>query len=217
MLKVRHLECLKLVQEFLIDRLLRLFDMDLLPLISSFGIVALAELGDKTQLTVMCLSANKRAKTVFVGAVLAFALVDGLSALIGGTIAAFIPVRWIGIGAGVAFLTFGVYSLLSKSKDVETDNRSLNIAHSFSLIALMELGDKTQLSTITLAAEYDAPLMVFVGVMVALILLTAIGVAAGTIISRSISMKYVKLGSSLVFIIFGVLFLWEAATGINLL
>jgi putative Ca2+/H+ antiporter (TMEM165/GDT1 family) len=191
--------------------------MDLLPLIASFGIIALAELGDKTQITVMCLSANKRAKTVFIGAVLAFALVDGVSALIGGTIAAFIPSQWIGIGAGCAFLIFGVYSLFSKSEEVEVDNRSSTIVRSFSLIALMELGDKTQLSVIALAAEYNAPYMVFVGVMLALALLTVIGIAVGAVISRYVPMKYVKIGSSVVFIVFGVIFLWGAVTGTKLL
>jgi putative Ca2+/H+ antiporter (TMEM165/GDT1 family) len=190
--------------------------MDLLPLISSFGIIALAELGDKTQVTIMCLSANKRVKSVFVGAIVAFALVDGISALIGGTIAAFIPTQWVGIGAGVAFLVFGVYSLLSKTEEVKVNNSSLNIARSFSLIALMELGDKTQLSVIALAAEYDAPLMVFVGVMSALALLTIIGILVGSVISRFVPMKYIKVGSSLVFILFGVLFLFGAITGSRL-
>jgi putative Ca2+/H+ antiporter (TMEM165/GDT1 family) len=190
--------------------------MDLLPLISSFGIIALAELGDKTQVTIMCLSANKRVKSVFVGAIVAFALVDGISALIGGTIAAFIPTQWVGIGAGVAFLVFGVYSLLSKTEEVKVNNSSLNIARSFSLIALMELGDKTQLSVIALAAEYDAPLMVFVGVMFALALLTIIGILVGSVISRFVPMKYIKVGSSLVFILFGVLFLFGAITGSRL-
>jgi len=190
--------------------------MDLLPLISSFGIIALAELGDKTQVTIVCLSAKKRVKTVFVGAVLAFALVDGISALIGGTIAVFIPTQWVGIGAGVVFLVFGVYSLLSKTEEVKVNNSSLNIARSFSLIALMELGDKTQLSVIALAAEYDAPLMVFVGVMFALALLTIIGILVGSVISRFVPMKYIKVGSSLVFILFGVLFLFGAITGSRL-
>jgi len=190
--------------------------MDLLPLISSFGIIALAELGDKTQVTIMCLSANKRVKSVFVGAIVAFALVEGISALIGGTIAAFIPTQWVGIGAGVAFLVFGVYSLLSKTEEVKVNNSSLNIARSFSLIALMELGDKTQLSVIALAAEYDAPLMVFIGVMFALALLTIIGILVGSVISRFVPMKYIKVGSSLVFILFGVLFLFGAITGSRL-
>ena len=190
--------------------------MDLLPLISSFGIIALAELGDKTQVTIMCLSANKRVKSVFVGAIVAFALVEGISALIGGTIAAFIPTQWVGIGAGVAFLVFGVYSLLSKTEEVKVNNSSLNIARSFSLIALMELGDKTHLSVIALAAEYDAPLMVFIGVMFALALLTIIGILVGSVISRFVPMKYIKVGSSLVFILFGVLFLFGAITGSRL-
>ena len=190
--------------------------MDLLPLISSFGIIALAELGDKTQVTIMCLSANKRVKSVFVGAIVAFALVEGISALIGGTIAAFIPTQRVGIGAGVAFLVFGVYSLLSKTEEVKVNNSSLNIARSFSLIALMELGDKTQLSVIALAAEYDAPLMVFIGVMFALALLTIIGILVGSVISRFVPMKYIKVGSSLVFILFGVLFLFGAITGSRL-
>jgi Ca2+/H+ antiporter, TMEM165/GDT1 family len=190
--------------------------MDLLPLISSFGIIALAELGDKTQVTIMCLSANKRVKTVFLGAILAFAMVDGISALIGGTIAAFIPTQWVGMGAGVAFLIFGVYSLFSKAEEVKVNNSSLNTARSFSLIALMELGDKTQLSVIALAAEYDAPLMVFIGVMFALALLTIVGIVVGSVISRFVPMKYIKVGSSLVFILFGVLFLWGAITGSRL-
>jgi len=190
--------------------------MDLLPLISSFGIIAFAELGDKTQVTIVCLSANKRARTVFLGAILAFALVDGISALVGGTIAAFIPNQWVGIGAGVAFLVFGVYSLLSRTEEVKVNNSSLSLARSFSLIGLMELGDKTQLSVIALAAEYDAPLMVFVGVMFALALLTVIGIFVGSVISRFVPMKYIKVGSSLVFILFGVIFLFGAITGSKL-
>ena len=189
----------------------------MLPLIYSFGIIALAELGDKTQITVMCLSANRRARKVFIGAVLAFALVDGASASLGGTIGVFIPNRWIGVGAGVAFLVFGAYTLLSKPEEAGADSRSVNVAHSFSLITLMELGDKTQLSVIALAAEFDAPIMVFVGVMLALTLLTAIGIAVGVMISRFVPMKYIKIGSSVAFIVFGILFLWGAITGTKLL
>jgi len=191
--------------------------MDLLPLVSSFGIIALAELGDKTQLTIVSLSSCKKTRSVFIGAMLAFALIDGVSALIGGTIAAFIPPAWIGVGAGVAFLLFGIYSLLSKSKGTGIEKHSASATQCFSLVALMELGDKTQLSVIALAAEYDAPIMVFTGVMLALALITGIGIAVGTMISRFVPMRYLKIGSSLIFIIFGILFLFEAASGINLL
>ena len=81
----------------------------------------------------------------------------------------------------------------------------------------MELGDKTQLSVIALAAEFDAPIMVFVGVMLALKLLTAIGIAVGVTISRFVAMRYIKIDSSLVFIVFGILFLWGAIAGTKIL
>ncbi len=191
--------------------------MDLLPLAASFGIVALAELGDKTQLTIICLSANKKAKNVLIGALVAFALVDGISALVGGTVAAFVPARWIGAGAGVAFLIFGLYSLLSKSQVVDVNDSSVGFTRSFTLVGLMELGDKTQLSAAALSAEYVAPLLVFIGVMLAMALMTGIGIALGSAISRFVPMRYVKVGSALVFIIFGVLFLVGAITGTKLM
>jgi putative Ca2+/H+ antiporter (TMEM165/GDT1 family) len=59
--------------------------------------------------------------------------------------------------------------------------------------------------------------MVFVGVMLALALLTAIGIAVGVVISRFVPMRYVKIGSSVVFVVFGILFLWGAITGTKLL
>jgi putative Ca2+/H+ antiporter (TMEM165/GDT1 family) len=80
--------------------------LDLLPLLSTFAIVALAEFGDKTQIAVVSLSAKHRPRSVFIGALLAFALVDGVSALIGGAIAPFISAFWIGLGAGISFLIF---------------------------------------------------------------------------------------------------------------
>ena len=191
--------------------------INLLPLLSSFAIVALAELGDKTQIAVICLSAKYRPKAVFAGALLAFALIDGVSALIGGTIAPFIPTLWIGIAAGIAFLIFGVYTLLSKEDlTVKIKERSTPIASSFFLIAIMELGDKTQLAVLTLAAEYDAPLQVFLGVMLAFTLLAGFGTIFGAAISRMVSSKYIKIASGLLFIAFGILFLFETLAGTRL-
>ena len=118
--------------------------MDLIPLVSSFGIIALAELGDKTQLTVVSLSSCKKVRPVFIGAMLAFALIDGMSALIGGTVAALIPTVWVGVGAGVAFLLFGIYSLLSKPKETKIEKRSLSATQCFSLVALMERARRAQ-------------------------------------------------------------------------
>jgi putative Ca2+/H+ antiporter (TMEM165/GDT1 family) len=192
--------------------------LDLLPLLSTFAIVALAEFGDKTQIAVVSLSAKHRPRSVFIGALLAFVLVDGASVLIGGAIAPFVPAFWIGLGAGISFLIFGVFTLFSKEDViVKIKEHSKTVATSFFLIAIMELGDKTQLAVIALSAEYGAPIQVFLGVMLAFALLTALGAVLGKIISRYISARYVKIGASLIFVVFGVLFLFEALSGVKLL
>jgi len=192
--------------------------LDLAPLLSSFAIVALAELGDKTQIAVVALSAEHRPRSVFVGALLAFALIDGVSALIGGTIAPYIPPFWIGLAAGITFIIFGTYALLSKEDTVvKIKEHSKAVTTSFLLIAIMELGDKTQLAVMGLAAEYNAPAQVFIGVMLAFTMLTATGAAFGKAISRWLSKRYIKVGSGLLFIAFGLIFLLQAITGIKVL
>jgi len=191
--------------------------LDLLPILSTFAIVALAEFGDKTQIAVICLSAKHRPRSVFIGALLAFALVDGVSALIGGAIAPFIPAFWIGLVAGISFLIFGIYTIFSREDTmVKIKEHSKTVTTSFLLIAIMELGDKTQLAVIVLSAEYSAPIQVFLGVMLAFALLTALGAVFGKIISRYISTRYIKIGASLMFAAFGVIFLFEAFSGTKL-
>jgi len=92
----------------------------------------------------------------------------------------------------------------------------LTVASTFSLVALMELGDKTQLAVISLAAEYDAPILVFVGVMLAFVALTGLSVLVGAALSRWVPMRYIRIGSGLLFLLFGVLFIWSALGGTKL-
>jgi putative Ca2+/H+ antiporter (TMEM165/GDT1 family) len=143
--------------------------------------------------------------------------VDGVSALIGGAIVPFVPAFWIGLAAGISFLIFGVYTLFSKEDTiVKIKEHSKTVTTSFLLIAVMELGDKTQLAVIALSAEYGAPVQVFLGVMLAFALLTALGAVFGKIISRYISARYIKIGTSLMFVAFGVIFFFEAFGGMKL-
>jgi putative Ca2+/H+ antiporter (TMEM165/GDT1 family) len=186
--------------------------------VSAFAVIALAEFGDKTQIAVINLSAKHRPKSVFVGAMLAFALVNGISALVGGTIASLVPTFWISLVGGISFLTFGAYTLFSKKNLVgEIKGHSKTVTATFMLIAIAEFGDKTQLAVIALSAQYGAPLQVFVGTMLAMTFLTAVGSVFGKIISRYISARYIRIGASLIFLAFGILFLFEAFNGIKTL
>lgn len=77
----------------------------------------------------------------------------------------------------------------------------------------MELGDKTQFAVIALSAGYEFPLLVYLGVMMAFALITGLGATVGTALTRFVSLKYIQLGSGLIFILFGIVFLIIAVLG----
>jgi putative Ca2+/H+ antiporter (TMEM165/GDT1 family) len=184
--------------------------INLFPLLSTFAIVALAEFGDKTQIAVISLSAKHRPKAVFTGAILAFALVDGAITLISSDIGLLVPSFWIGLLAGISFLAFGVYTLISKENmTVKIKERSNTMLTSFLLVSILEFGDKAQLAIIALSAEYDSPIQVFTGFMLAFTLLTALGAVLGKTLCRYMSAESTKIGTGLVFLAFGILLLFE--------
>ena len=191
--------------------------MDLTPLISTFVILALAELGDKTQLAAITLSANYRARSVFAGAMLAMALVDGVTILAGTALADIFSGQIIGIVGAAIFFVFGVRTLVSKDDDeVDVKRGKSALVTSFTMVAVMELGDKTQFSIIALAAEYNAPISIFIGMILAYALLMGIGVIVGCKLLKFIPKKYLKVLTAALFMVFGAVFLL-GALGVTLL
>ena len=89
--------------------------MDLRVLLTTFGIIFLAEMGDKTQLAAMTMSAQtKKPWAVFIGSSLALAAVSALGAIVGGVLGEYIPLEWVKRGAAVAFIIIGVLMLAGK-------------------------------------------------------------------------------------------------------
>ena len=89
--------------------------MDLRVLITTFGIIFLAEMGDKTQLAAMTMAAQtKRPWAVFIGASVALAAVSALGVLVGSLIGDYVPLDWVKRGAAVAFIIIGVLMLAGK-------------------------------------------------------------------------------------------------------
>jgi putative Ca2+/H+ antiporter (TMEM165/GDT1 family) len=89
--------------------------MDLRVLITTFGIIFLAEMGDKTQLAAMTMAADtKRPWAVFLGASLALAAVSGLGVLVGSALGAYVPLEWVKRVAAVAFIVIGILMLAGK-------------------------------------------------------------------------------------------------------
>lgn len=183
--------------------------MELSPLLTTFGLIAFAEFGDKTQLTVIALSARYDRTKVFSGVVLAFTVVTGLGVLVGEGLLILIPENLIKTIAGLMFIIFGVLMLRSK-EDCEEGNNSpvLNpFVSTFGMIALAEMGDKTQLSAITLSAKYDSPYMVFAGAILALSAISLLGIFAGRKLCEIVPISKIKIGAGALFILFGILFI----------
>jgi len=186
--------------------------MSLTPLAASFVLVALAELGDKTQIAVITLSSRFKAPSVFAGAMLAFLLTTGIAVAIGDALTLLLPTFWLRITAATIFLIFGFYTVISRKGEtqVKTKDARNSVFSSFSLITLMELGDKTQFAVIALSAQYEFSFLVYLGVMMAFALITGLGATVGTALTRIVPLKHIQLGSGIIFILLGILFLINA-------
>jgi putative Ca2+/H+ antiporter (TMEM165/GDT1 family) len=192
--------------------------MDLTPLFASFALFSLMEFGDKTHIAVITLSMKNRPRDVFIGALAAFALVDGVSVVFGGLLANILPSFWINVGSGVLFLVFGVLTLIQKEdeREIKEDKRNA-IVSALSLVTLMELGDKTQFTSFVLAARYGSPVLVFIGIMLGSALITGSGVVIGKGLMRVVPERYLRYVAAAIFILFGVVFLAAAFLGIEFL
>ena len=89
--------------------------MDWRVLLTTFGVIFLAEMGDKTQLAAMTMAAEKkRPWEVFLGASLALTAVSAIGIVVGATLGQYLPLEWIKRGAGAAFIIIGVLILIGK-------------------------------------------------------------------------------------------------------
>ena len=181
----------------------------LIPLLA----VGLAEMGDKTQLSILLLSSRTQEYARLVlGVMLAFLLADGLAILVGSYIDAVVPVTTVKALSGLVFILFGILILKEKGEEEESV-QSLSargaFLSGFSMIFLSEWGDKTQIASALFATEYD-PLMVLAGVMIALFILTLMAIFLGRYLSRRIDRKLMSRVAGGIFLLIGFSFLISA-------
>ncbi|WP_319506935.1 TMEM165/GDT1 family protein [uncultured Methanolobus sp.] len=173
-----------------------------------FLLVGLAELGDKTQLAVLVLS-TKTTKYVslLAGVMLAFVLTDGLAIFLGNFIANRIPMEYVRIGAGILFIIFGLTTLLNRAEDDDGGHYELKspFMSGFGLILVSEMGDKTQLAAALFATQYD-PLLVFIGVVFALLILSSMAIYVGKILMERINKRTISTAAGILFIVIGASF-----------
>ena len=201
--------------------------MDWSALALTFGLIFVAELGDKTQLAVITQTCKyRRPWPVFAGASLALALVTLIGALGGQALARWIPpeiLRWV---AAAAFVVMGVLIAREAAKaggeaigaecELESaDGQACSpwekvwnwkaFGSTFGLLFVAELGDKTQLAVLSLASQHGAPWLVFAGGAAALMAVTALGAVGGQWLCQLIPERVILWVSSVAFVVMGVL------------
>ena len=191
--------------------------MNFTSFLTTFGIIFLAELGDKTQLTAMALATRYPWQRVFIGLAAAFALLNLGAVLLGSLMFTVLPLFWIKVVSAALFFFFGVTTLRTKEFDEEEEQNEEQrikvrgpIATSFVMILLAEIGDKTQLVTASLAAQHDSPLAVFTASTLALWSVSLIGIFAGRQLVRFVSLAVLHKVAGCLFLVFGVAILYQA-------
>ncbi|MDI6889435.1 MAG: TMEM165/GDT1 family protein [Thermodesulfovibrionales bacterium] len=170
--------------------------------------VGLAEIGDKTQLSLLLLSAKtKKHLQLLSGALLAFLIVDGIAILFCSYIANLLPIKLLKIFSGIVFIILGVLILRENEGKAESKSFFKNsFISGFVLIFMTEWGDKTQIASGLFVTKYNA-LMVLTGTMIALTLLSLMAIYSGKFISKKIDKKVTAKIAGIVFILTGISFL----------
>ncbi|WP_395154228.1 TMEM165/GDT1 family protein [Ilumatobacter sp.] len=177
--------------------------------VAAFGIVFLAELGDKTQLLAVNFGSRYSLRQVIVGLALGYGTASLVAVTVGGLLGASLPQRPIEIAGGLIFIVFGLVALRSDNGDGgdDTERRSMVRSSVVATIALAifvaEMGDKTQIATATLAARSNL-IGTWIGSTAGEVASGMIGVLAGSMVGDRIPATVMKWVSALLFVAFGI-------------
>jgi putative Ca2+/H+ antiporter (TMEM165/GDT1 family) len=180
--------------------------------LASFTLVGLAEIGDKSQIVCMVLASRHRHWPVLLGASAAFLMLNTLAVVFGASIATLVPERVAAAVVALLFGVFGIHALLAQPENepvevTERQGRSVFLT-TMSLIFLAEFGDKTQLAVAGLASN-AAPLPVWVGATIALLVLSALGVWIGRTLLQRIPTNSLQRFAGVIFLIFAAIAGWR--------
>lgn len=182
--------------------------------LASTGLVVLAEMGDKTQLLAMALACRFRWQIVMLG-VFAATLCNHFLAVVAGTyLTRVIPLYYVQLAASASFVLFGFWTL--RGDTLEGEDKRFDYSPFWTVAVaffLAEMGDKTQLATVALAAEYKSMIAVWMGTTTGMLIADAIGIGVGIVLGKKIPERIIKWVAALIFIFFGLSGLHELLPG----
>lgn len=189
-------------------------------LLVSTGAVALAEIGDKTQLLAFILAARFKKPVPIIAGILAATIVNhGLAGALGAWITSAVSpgiLRWV---LGLSFLGMAIWTLIPD----EIEEEETQIARRFGVFGatlitffLAEMGDKTQIATVALAAHYAAPVLVVIGTTLGMLIADVPAVFIGDRLATRIPMRLVHAIAAAIFAILGIATLLGAGAKLGL-
>lgn len=185
--------------------------------LSTFVLIAVAELPDKTAFATLLLATRKNPYALFIGVALAF-VVQSIIAVCFGSLLALLPESAVRIGAGGVFFLFAISMWLRKQAEEEEEKALRSdsvefwktVGSSFVVIFLAEWGDLTQLATAALEAKYRSPVTIFISAILALWLVTAVAIAFGYHAKKMIDPDKLQKVAAVAFAVVGMVFLVKA-------
>lgn len=181
--------------------------------------IFVAEMGDKTQLLLVAMAGKYKIVHILTGTWLATIVLNLMAVAAGAALGSYLDMRLIKLAAGFAFFWFAYSALRVDDEEEEEKNVGHGIGPVLAIFVsffLGELGDKTQLSAITLAANYTDHSManafyVFLGCTLGLILADLIGLILGVVLKSKVRTDVLNIVSFAIFAVFGVLSIREAS------
>jgi putative Ca2+/H+ antiporter (TMEM165/GDT1 family) len=185
------------------------------PILASFALVALSEMGDKTQLLAFSLATRYRRPWVVMAGILTATILNHLLAAAAGSwVSAHVPPRVMAGVLGATFVGFGLWTLRPDTLDDDArPDRFGPYLTTTVLFFLAEMGDKTQLATVALAAEFRSVVLVTIGTTAGMLASDGLAVFLGERLARRVPMAWVRRAAAALFFVFGALSLWTAARG----
>jgi len=181
--------------------------------LASLFFVTIAEMGDKTQLVALAFATRFSPWTTLGGVAVATLVVHLFSVAIGELLGATLPTQAIQIGAGLAFIAFGIWTL--RGDTIQDEEVSRHRFGPFFTVAiaffLAELGDKTMLTTVTLASQHQAFVPVWLGSTLGMVLADGLAVGVGVVAGRRLPERAIKVVAAAIFVVFG---LWAIASAL---
>lgn len=181
-------------------------------LVKAFLLIFIAEMGDKTQILAMAFATKFPVKKVLLGIFAGSFLNHGLAVILGRYIAGFIPVNTVQIIAGFAFVAFSLWTLKADDDEEEDGKQKFAFGPVITVAAAFfvgELGDKTQMTAITLATDAVYPVAILGGTVSGMIVTGGIGIFVGKKLGAKIPEFTIKMVAASIFMFFGLTKLYQ--------